>query len=449
MRAPWLRSRQTLGVLSGALLLAGFTASRGLSPAFRCAAQRWVDGEAEGTLAALGTAPRGRESELNRAIVWLYSGQAVQAESALAELHWREPRWTPALRWLARAQQELRRPEALDTAMALLELPGVDVHDQLWAGGLFLEQGNLQQARRAFLRAIRENGGIEIGWIGLAETEARLGHSEAAREAEGRAAALRSGEPAPGPAPPGASESDDPVPPGLHPGEILRYKVKYSFLRLATVTLETGDRIVLAGRPAHRVVFTAKSNDGIPFFHIDSRFESVVGDDGAVLAHRHVASDSDNGDDEAAYDMDREARRCTVRTVRDGVFGYRVLPLPSNAQDGVSVLLVARALARARGSAVVPTAVDSIWWPTQLRTLGTERLQWRGRDVQAVRMQSVGHYRGPGGLAGAIDIWVSDDEDAVPYKVKMKVAVGSVVLDLLPYESTTVAAVAHGAGVSR
>ena len=181
------------------------------------------------------------------------------------------------------------------------------------------------------------------------------------------------------------------------------------------------------------------SNDSIPFYHIDSRFESVVAQDGAVLAHRHVASDSDTGSDEASYDMDRESLRCTVRTVRDGLFGYEVLPLPPNAQDGVSVLLVARAVGRARGSAVVPTAVDSLWWPTQLRTVGIETIRWRGRDVQTVRVQSVGHYRGPGGLSGAVDIWVSDDERAVPYWAAMKVAVGSVVLELLPDEPTVLA----------
>ena len=177
-----------------------------------------------------------------------------------------------------------------------------------------------------------------------------------------------------------------------------------------------------------------KSNPAIPFFHIDSRFESIVGEDGAVLAHRHTASDGDSGDDEAAYDMDREARRCTVRTVRDGLLGYEVLPLPPHAQDGVSVLLVARALARERTSMVVPTAVDATWWTTRLRTLGPERIRWCDRNVPTVHVRSVGQYRGPGGLSGAVDLWVSDDERAVPYRARMKVAVGSIELELLPDE---------------
>ncbi len=449
MRAPSLRLRRIGVVLSGALLLAGFTTSGGPPPALTSAARCWVDGEAERALAALGATTPARERELNRAVVWLYGGDAAQAVSHLTTLHQREPRWTPALRWLARAQQQLGQPEVFDSAAALLGMPGADVRDQLWAGRLFLERPDLQRARAAFLGVVRNDQVIGLGWVGLAETEAQLGHAGAARVAGDRAAALGGAEAVPA-APAPASEVGPGhllAPPGLHPGETLRYRVKYLFFNLASVTLETGHGIVYRGRAAHQVVFSARSNDAIPFFHMDSRFESVVGQDGAVLAHRHAASDSDSGDDEAGYDMDPEALRCTVRTVRDGLFGYDVLPLPPNAQDGISVLLVARALARARGSAVVPTVVDSIWWPTQLRTVGTERIRWHGQEVQTVRMQFVGRYRGPGGLSGAVDIWISDDERAVPYKVKMKVAVGSVVLELLPDQAAALAGT-HGAEVS-
>jgi len=420
MRSAWPGSWPLVAVL----LLATSSRSSGQSTSSASAAGCWVEGEAEGALSALGAASRTRETALNRAVVQLYAGRATEAASALATLHDRERGWTPALRWLARAQEELGQPEALDSAAVLLASPGVAVLDQLWAGDLYLTHGRLPQARSAFQSAVRRNDGIDLAWRGLALVETRLGDTASAHEAGARASAFYGGGEGPAVVPASA----------LRPGEVLRYQVKYLFLHLASLTLETGGLVRQGGEPAHRVVFSAKSNGGIPFFHIDSRFESVVGEDGAVLAHRHVASDSDSGADDAGYDMDRRSRRCTVRTVRDGVFGYQVLPLPANAQDGVSVLLVARALARVRGTAVVPTAVDSMWWPTHLRTLGVERVGWRGRDVRAVHMQAAASYRGPGGLSGVVDLWISDDERAVPYRVKMKVAVGSVVLELLPDE---------------
>ena len=428
----WMR---TLFGVFGAVLLAGLPAS-GAPPVPALAGRCWLEGHAEGALAALESSPASRERDLNRAVVRLYAGEVGRVEAELLDLRRREPRWTPALRWLARAQGQLGRPEALGSAASLLGMPGADARDQLWAGRLYLERGDAERARCAFLRAVREEDGLELAWLGLAEAEMQLGHAEAARQARDRTVAVRSREPIPGTPAAAAAAGPAPAPmsSGLHPGERLRYRVKYLFLTLAQLTLETEDDVPHAGRPAQRLVFTAKSNPGIPFFHIDSRFESVVGENGAVLAHRHAASDSSTGDDAAAYDMDPEAARCTVRTVRDGLFGYDVLPLPPNAQDGISVLRVARALARVRGAAEVPTAVDSTWKVTSLRTLGPERIRWGGHEVQTVRMQLTGGYRGPGGLSGVVDVWVSDDERAVPYKVRMKIAVGSVVLELLPDE---------------
>lgn len=430
---PAANPRVAPAALPLALSLLGSLAAAASGPSGPSAARLWIDGDAAAALAALKDAEADRARDLNRAVVRLYAGDAEGAESLLTSLLRSEPRWTPALRWLSRTQRELARPAAVDSAAALLASPDVVLHDWLWAGRLFLEHGEAGRAREAFAAAVRAHDGIEAGWLGLAEAEARLGNAMAAREAELRGELLR-GTPSAGPELARVSYSPIPVPPGLRPGETLRYRVKYLFLNLATVTLETSERVTHRGRPAHRVVFSARSNDGVPFFHIDSRFESVVGLDGALLAHRHTASDSDAGDDEAGYDMDPDTRRCTVRTARDGLFGYDVLPLPPNGQDGVSVLLVARALARARASAVVPTVVESLWWPTRLTTLGTERIRWEGREVETVRLRSEGRYRGPGGLSGGIDLWVSHDERAVPYKVRMKVAVGSVVLQLLPDE---------------
>jgi len=415
-------------VLAGTLLLAGFTASGG-PPAVPVSAVRcWIDGDTAGTLAALEAAAPGRERDLNRAVVRLYAGEVARTEAELAALRRREPRWTPAVRWLARAQHQLGRPETIDTVRALLGMDGADGRDHLWAGGLFLDRGDLERARVSFQRAVHDEDGLDVGWLGLAETEARLGHGNAAGEAGERAGALRGSGPLFG--------AHVPVPFAPPHREGLRYRAKYFFFHLATLTLDTGVPVLHAGKPAQRVVFTAKSNPGIFFFHIDSRFESVIGEDGVVLAHRHIANDSDAGEEAAGYDMDREAARCTVRWVREGLFGHDVLPLPPNAQDGISVVLLARALARTRGSVEVPTTADYTWKTTRLRTVGAERIRWHGHEVQTVRIQTTGGYRGPGGLSGAIDIWVSDDERTLPCKVKMKIAVGSVGLDLLPDEGT-------------
>jgi tetratricopeptide (TPR) repeat protein len=384
------------------------------------AVKEWIGGDASAALAGLERLPTGRERDHNRAVALLYSGNAERAEALLLGLRTREPRWAPAARWLARAQLELGRPEAIDTASALLAMSGHDERDHVWAAELFARTGDLLRARDELRQAVAQQEGLVLAWSRLREVEAALGNPEAARAACQRLLAL-AGEPRP--------RLPAPV---LEAGETLRYRVKYLCLRLATLTLETGGHVSERGRQAQRVALHVRSNPAIPFFHVDSRFESLITEDGSVLDHRNVSTDSDSGARSVAYEMEPEADRCNVRYILEGLFGYDALPLPAQPQDGISTLFLIRSLGRARASASVLTAVDNTWKPTRITTLGVERIRWAGREVEAVHVQSVGAYRGPGGLSGVVDAWVTDDARAVPLRARMKLATGSVVLELLP-----------------
>ncbi|HET6924139.1 MAG TPA: DUF3108 domain-containing protein, partial [Anaeromyxobacteraceae bacterium] len=239
----------------------------------------------------------------------------------------------------------------------------------------------------------------------------------------------------PGPfAPPAAFV---PAPP-LRPGEKLSYSAKYLFFRIATVDIENEGFTELHGRRVARVVFSVRSNPGFPLLTIDSRFESFIADDGSVLAHRSSSRDSTQARRVAAYEMDPETGRCTVRQVVEGLFGFDRFPLVPLGQDGVSVLQLARGLAGSSARLSVLTAVDSTWKGTDLRTVAAERMRWAGRDVEAVKVEAVGHYQGPAGLSGRVSAWISRDGRAIPYKASIKVAIGSVVLTLrdAPPEAT-------------
>jgi hypothetical protein len=103
-----------------------------------------------------------------------------------------------------------------------------------------------------------------------------------------------------------------------------------------------------------------------------------------VLAHRSVSRDSTQARRAAAYDMDPDTGQCVARQVVEGLFGFDRFPLPPLAQDGVSVLQLARALSRSPARVSVLTAVDSTWKGTELRTVGPGRLRWARREVETV-----------------------------------------------------------------
>jgi tetratricopeptide (TPR) repeat protein len=438
-------------------------------------ARAWLTGEAELALQELEAAADGgrdRVLELNHAVVFLYLGRADEAERLLKGLQARERRWAPALRWLARTQKELGRLEATETAAALVALDGAEARDHYWAARLFEERRDLARARDGFARAVREDPDHYLGWLALGDAEAALGRREGARRAwaaarelygggdvlfrlgrqlwdDGRrpearalfeqalgtqeAALFEEGIRALDPDLPEVALPALPSPcSALPPGEVLRYRAKFLFFRLATLALADHGPAVVDGQPACRLGFAVRSNPDVPFLRIDSRFESVIAREGSVLRHSNFSDESKAPRGAASYEMDPERRTCTVRQVTDGVFGFERLPMPPGAQDGISVIQLARAVARTGRAVSVLTAVDGTWKGTRIRPGGTEKIRWQGRDVSTVRVEMLGRYRGPAGLSGAITLWVSADERAVPYRARFKIGIGSVTLELQP-----------------
>jgi hypothetical protein len=427
----------------------------------------WLEGDA--AQAARDLAARtDREGVLNRGVALLYAGDAAAAEQQLGALRERDPRWTPALRWLARARQEATHPRREETLRALLADREADSRDFLWAGRLRLDQGEPEAARSILREAVAREKDLYLGWLWLGDAEDAVGCPEEARKAWLRARSLHAGgdvlarlgesslragreEEARGwleqalatpegrlreeeirrllPALPGAPRAVEAAPP-LLPGERLRYSARYLFFRFATVEIENLGFAELRGRRVARIAFSVRSRPGFPLLTIDSRFESLIAADGSVLAHRSVSRDSTQARRAAAYDMDPDTGQCVARHVVEGLFGFERFPLGPLAQDGVSVLQLARAFSMSPAHVSVLTAVDSTWKGTELRTLGAGRLRWAGRDVEAVQVEAVGHYKGPAGLSGRVRAWLSRDPRAVPYKASIKVALGSVVLDL-------------------
>jgi tetratricopeptide (TPR) repeat protein len=252
----------------------------------------WLDGDA--AQAALDLAARkDREGVLNRAVALLYAGDGTAAERELVSLRAREPRWTPALRWLARARAEAGSPALEETLQALLADRGADSRDFLWVGRLRLDGGEAERARASLREAVAREKDLYLGWLWLGDAEDALGRAVPAREAWLRARelhaggdvlvrlgerSLRAGRGDEGRAwlqealatPEGRRREEEirrlvpglvappaafvPAPP-LRPGEKLSYSAKYLFFGFATVEIENEGFSELHGRRVARVVF--------------------------------------------------------------------------------------------------------------------------------------------------------------------------------------------------
>jgi tetratricopeptide (TPR) repeat protein len=435
----------------------------------------WLAGDAPQAVREL-MSRTDRESVLNRNIARVYAGEGATAEQELQALLVLHPRWTPALRWLARARAASGSARLGETVLLLLTDTGATSRDFLWVGQLRLDRGEWAGARACLRQAVAKEQDLYLGWLWLGDAEAALGQQAPAREAWLQARDLHAGgdvllrlakssllagrrdegrrwlEEARA-TPEGRLREDEirklapdlpaipapaPVVPPLNPGEKLRYSSRYLFIRFATLETENQGWTEFHGRRAAKLVLTVRSNRGFRFLDIDSRFESLIAEDGSVLAHRNVTSDSVDGRRATSWEMDPATGRSVVRFVVDGLYGFDRLPLPPLVQDGLSVPQLARGLAGTRRLSVL-TAIDGTWKGTQLRTVANGRVKWAGRSVDAVQVESEGRYKGPAGLSGVVRTWIGRDARAIPYEVSFKLALGAVVLELSE-ESGTVGA---------
>jgi hypothetical protein len=409
-------------VVLGVLLVGAVQAT---SPTDTVSAIRaWLEGETDTALVVLDHMAPSPERDLDRGVVLLYRGECESAERIFAELRARDPRWLPAARWLARAQKELGRPEASDTTEALLRMPGATGRDHFWAARLYAERKDLQRARDGFRHAVASEDDLYLGWRALAELEGALGHPDAAQAARDKAEALY----------PGALPEALPPASPLPTGQALRYRAKYLLFNVATVVLKDEGEVEIRGRPARLLTLQAKSGGAAFFLHINSRYESYIGADGAVLAHRNLSDDSTGGRRQTTIDMAPDVRTCTVRQIVGGLFSYDLIPLPPRGQDGLSMIEMARAVARARGALCVIRVVNETWKGAPIRTVRVEPILWQGRKVDTVCVEITLTSRSAAGVAGIIQLWISADDRAIPYRAKMQLALGSITLELMPEE---------------
>ena len=92
----------------------------------------------------------------------------------------------------------------------------------------------------------------------------------------------------------------------------------------------------------------------------------------------------------------------------------------------------ARSVARSGTSLSLLRIADSGWKGTLIRRARAERIHWQARDVATVCVEIGIASRGAAGLHGALQLWISDDARAIPYRAKLAIAIGSVTLELMP-----------------
>ena len=224
----------------------------------------------------------------------------------------------------------------------------------------------------------------------------------------------------------------------FQPGEELRYKAKWKFIRLGTVIVRTLRDHNSEDPQDFKVVMQVESNPDLAFLWIREWNESLM--DPATLSSKRFRGKHRNGDSyvDIRQSYDRQ-RRTAVYTESDGNTGTIVSSDTLNNVDsyveGPSLFFYTRCISHSIGVKRVPTLVKGRIAATELSFGGDyEEVEIGAVDHPVRTRRYQGHAEWTGGssagVTGEFTGWISDDEAAVPIAAEMKVLIGSIRLEL-------------------
>lgn len=205
-------------------------------------------------------------------------------------------------------------------------------------------------------------------------------------------------------------------------GEVLRYKVKWGFIRVGTV--EISQRIIEPSYPPwYLVQMRAKSTKFKVVLHADSPTNS-----------RFVLERGKEKQTKTVYRYDSQQNLILMESWENGNLLHRTSLLYEDAYyDVLGLIMMMRCLLDSGASVTLPTIVDSGVKGTDLNfTDRVKKIKVSAfeRPVRARQVEGMANWKAWAGLSGPFEGWFSDDEAAIPLKIRIRVSLGSITLEL-------------------
>jgi hypothetical protein len=214
-----------------------------------------------------------------------------------------------------------------------------------------------------------------------------------------------------------------------HPGEVLVYKVKYGFVKLGTLVVQTGG-VGADGRANAKMQFWTAD---VPFLNAKTLINDVIDTKDNTLVR--FTEKSSDGDKEINKQMvyDRSAKTLTYS---DGKVMNKVTNNIAPFTDALGLLYNMRTWSasgqkysftmRGRdGQRPVVVNFTNKSEQQEVPALGDKEIKTRVAEGHADMGES-----SPLGANGAFTAYFSDDEQAIPVRIDMSIALGSISLVL-------------------
>lgn len=212
-------------------------------------------------------------------------------------------------------------------------------------------------------------------------------------------------------------------------GEVLTYRMHYGMLNAGIAVLEVKPNLIeVSGRKVYHVVgsgYTIGSTDW--FFKVRDRYESYIDKDAMLpwLFVRRV--------DEGGYKFSQDYA-FNHYTKKVDVGNNEKYDVPVGIQDMVSAFYSSRNLdlshAKPGDLFSITCFVDKEIWPLKIKFIGKETIETDIGKYRCLKFRPIVQKGRVFKKEEDLNVWISDDDNHLPMRVKADVLVGSIKMDI-------------------
>ncbi len=222
-------------------------------------------------------------------------------------------------------------------------------------------------------------------------------------------------------------------------GERLEYRIHYGLLNAAVATMEISEKVVYRNeRPCYKININGRS---VGVFDLITRINDNWGtyiDTAAILPHSFYRILEEGRYRKYEYvDFDHEKREA-ITTILDKKTKEPREPIissiPHNVQDMVSTYYYIRTLdfnKMKEGEIInIGAFFDEESYNFKIRYMGKESVRTHLGKFKAIVIQPILPKNGLFSGENAIKVWISDDANKIPLKIKASMFVGAIEIDI-------------------
>jgi len=235
-------------------------------------------------------------------------------------------------------------------------------------------------------------------------------------------------------------------------GERLVYDVTWLGIKAGSSTLEARGMVSLDGHQAYHLVTTAQSGPVISkIFRVDDRSESFLASEPmrALRFEKHLREGRYRHSSQTLFDHEKgvasfryldfsQVPRTIMRVEEAERYGRYVIqefPMVPGALDELSVLYYARTLPLTPGTTTRAKVFASRKnWELEVKVLDRETLATVVGRRETIVVEPLLRFEGIFQQKGRVIVWITDDPERIPVRMKSEVRIGSFVATLASRE---------------